>query len=113
MSWRGPAFSTLLIGLVYWGVRPLLVASLSLQVYIAGLIAISLLVGAGTAWWQSRHAEYVCGNCDHLFNVSVGRHLIGQNWFGRVQTRCPSCEQTGWCSPVPSPTDTPSETAGV
>ena len=101
MSWRGPALSVVLIGVVYWGVRPLLVERVGPQVYIAGLLLLSLAIGVGAAWWQARRHRYSCSHCEHTFEVTTMRHLIGQNWFGGLRTRCPSCDQTTWCSPEP------------
>ena len=112
MSWRGPAFSTLLIGIVYWVVRPVLVEQVGPQVYIAGLIVVSVVIGVGTASWLARRSLYACGHCNHTFSVSTSRHLIGQNWFGRLSTRCPSCEQTSLCSPVPSVNPSSGDPAG-
>ena len=90
-----------LIGVVYWGVRPQFVERIGPQAYIAGLIVLSFVIGSATAWWQARRHHYACGNCGHTFDVTLARHLIGQNWFGGVRTRCPSGEQKHWCSPVP------------
>ena len=113
MSWRGPAFSVILIGFVYWGVRPLFVAALTLELYLVGLIVCSFLTGVATAWWQASNADYACENCAHIFDVSVPRHLIGQDWFGRVRTQCPSCEQIILCTPSPRESPSSDKAAGT
>lgn len=100
MSWRGPALMVLCVAALYVLIRPWLVDLLGPVAYVVIVIVIGALVGVGVAWWQSHRQRYLCPQCGHSFSVSLVRHLVGQNWFGRLRTRCPSCTRTEWCDPV-------------
>ena len=100
MSWRAPTLMLLLVASLYAVVCPWIVDTFGTQAFAAGLVGASLLLGLLVAAWQSRSRQHVCPHCQHVFSVSTWGNLTGQNWFGRLRTRCPSCGETDWCDPV-------------
>lgn len=102
MAWRGPFLSILLIGVVYRGVRPQMAMSIGLELYWALFIGLSIAAGIAAAFWHARRHQYTCDQCGHTFEASAGRHLLAQDWFGRLRTACPSCGQPGRLTAVPT-----------
>lgn len=99
-SWRAPAVVLLCVAGLYVVARPWLFESLGLVACLILVLAAGLLAGIGAAAWQARRRRYACPDCEHLFGASTMRHLLGQDWFGRVRCRCPSCGRVHRCQPV-------------
>jgi hypothetical protein len=97
MSWRGPALMLLLVAALYVAARPGLVDAVGGVNLAVGVVAAAAMVSLAVAWWQARTRRYACPTCAHVFGVSMARNLTGQNWSGRLHTRCPSCGERNWC----------------
>lgn len=100
LSWRGPAVILLCVCGLYVGVRPWLLTAFGPAVVVAAVLAAVAGVGVAVAFWHSLRYRYLCPVCGCTFAASTVRNLAGQNWFGRLRTRCPACGQTHWCEPV-------------
>ena len=99
-SWRAPAVMLLFIAGLYLFARPWLIERFGLVTCLIIVLAACLAAGIGAAAWQARRRRYTCPGCGHLFGASTARHLLGQDWFGRLRCRCPSCGQVEGCQPV-------------
>lgn len=99
-SWRAPAVMLLFVAGLYALARPWLLQSLGLAASLVLVLAAGLLAGLAAAVWQARRRRYACPDCEHLFGASTMRHLLSQDWFGRVRCRCPSCGRVHRCQPV-------------
>lgn len=82
--------------------RPWLIERFGLVTSGIVVLAACLAAGIGAAAWQARRRRYACPDCEHLFGTSTMRHLLSQDWFGRVRCRCPSCGRVHRCQPVGS-----------
>lgn len=80
--------------------RPWLVDDLGWATSLVLALAAGLAAGLAAAAWQSRRRRYTCPDCEHLFGASTMRHLLSQDWFGRVRCRCPACGRVHRCQPA-------------
>ncbi|MCY3735291.1 MAG: hypothetical protein OXG13_02745 [Gemmatimonadaceae bacterium] len=101
-SWRAPAVMLLFVAGLYLLARPWLIERFGLVTCVIVVLAACLVAGIGAAAWQARRRRYACPGCEHLFGASTMRHLLSQDWFGRVRCRCPSCGRVHRCQPVGS-----------
>ena len=91
-----------LVAGLYVGVRPWLLDHVGPAGLAVAVVGGCTGLGLAVATWQSRRRRYLCPACGARFAVSLWHHLIGQNWFGRLRTRCPACGQKHWCESVPA-----------
>lgn len=96
-SWRTSAVILLCVAAIYVVVRPWWIESFGPVAYALTVVGAAAVIGVGVAIWHAHRRRYACGHCGHTFAVTALRHLLSQNWFGRLRTRCPSCTEVGWC----------------
>jgi hypothetical protein len=86
-----------LVAALYVAVRPWLIDTFGVPSIVVLVLVTGTVVSLVLAWWQSRNRRYTCPACAHVFPVTMLRNLASQNWFGRLHTRCPSCDKLSWC----------------